>query len=308
VSSLRTDEHSGELVAVSPGRGTRPGAATLSPDAAVRPRPGAPPCPFCEGHEERTPREILALGRAPGAPPDGPGWTVRVVPNLFPAIEADDGAHEVAAHGGAHRLRLAELADGVLGTIAEAWCRRALAHAASGRPAVLAGVNEGRRAGASLEHSHSQLLAMPHAPPRLAAELARAAEGADVLDTPLDGARVVCVDDGLVAYTPWAPRVGHELRVAPAEPEPDAYGDAGRLAAALRLAVAALDATLGPVPLNVIVHSRPAGLTTPFRWHLEVLPRLGAPALVEFGAGITVCSVDPETAAERYRDALARPR
>ena len=86
-------------------------------------RPTRRPCPFCEGHEERTPPEVLALGRAPGAAADGPGWTVRVVPNLFPAIAPEDGAHEVAAHGGEHRLRLAELADGVLEAIAEAWCR-----------------------------------------------------------------------------------------------------------------------------------------------------------------------------------------
>jgi UDPglucose--hexose-1-phosphate uridylyltransferase len=173
---------------------------------------------------------------------------------------------------------------------------------------VIAGVNEGRRAGASLEHSHSQLLALPTPPPRLAAELERAAAGVELLDTPADGERVVHADDELVAFTPWAPRFGHELRLAPCAPEPDAFADPALLARALALAVAALDAALGAVPLTVIVHSRPAGDARPFRWHLEVLPRLGSPALIELGGGISVCPVDPVEAAADYREALTRAR
>ncbi len=74
---------------------------------------------------------------------------------------------------------------------------------------------------------------------------------------------------------------------------------------ALRLAVEAFDAQHGAIPFNVLVHTRPAGVATPFRWHLEVLPRLGVQALLELGAGVMVCHADPEAAAGAYREALA---
>jgi UDPglucose--hexose-1-phosphate uridylyltransferase len=305
MSSLRRDRHSGDLVAISPGRADRPGAARPSPDVLVAPSPDAPTCPFCAGHEHMTPPEVLALGRPPGSAPDTPGWRVRVVPNLYPAVDGDEGAHEVAAHGTAHVLRLAELEPDLLGLIAEAWALRARAHAAAGRPGVVAGVNEGRRAGASLEHSHSQILALPDAPPRLATELALAAGGADVLDTPPDGPRVVTVADGVVLFSPEAPRVGHELRAAPLDEAPDAFAEPPRLTVALRLAVEAFDARHGAIPFNVLLHTRPAGVVTPFRWHLEVLPRLGVQALLELGAGVMVCHAAPEASAAGYRDALA---
>jgi UDPglucose--hexose-1-phosphate uridylyltransferase len=252
-----------------------------------------------------TPPEVLALGRPDGAPPDTPGWRVRVVPNLNPAVDGAEGAHEVAAHGTAHLLRLAELDPDELGLIAEAWALRARAHADAGRPGVVAGVNEGRRAGASLEHSHSQILALPEPPPRLATELALAADGADVLDTSPDGPRAVAVDDGVVLFSPEAPRVGYELRAAPVDVQPDAFAAPTRLAVALRLAVAAFDALHGAIPLNVLLHTRPAGVATPFRWHLEVIPRVGVQALLELGAGVMVCHAAPEGAAEAYREALA---
>jgi UDPglucose--hexose-1-phosphate uridylyltransferase len=306
VSSLRSDPHSGDLVAVSPGRALRPGPTRPAAELLVQPSPDAPPCPFCGGHEQETPPEVLALGRPPGAPRDSPGWRVRVVPNLYPALSGGDGAHEVAVHGPEHRMRLAETEPDVLPLVAQAWSQRAHALAESGLPGVVAGVNEGRRAGSSLEHSHSQLVATAAPPPRLARELDLAAGGADVLDTPLDGPRVVARRAGIVAFTPYAARFGHELRLAPEEPAPDAFADPEALAAALELAVQALDASLGAVPFNLVLHSRPAGVHTPFRWHLEVLPRLGVQAMIELGAGILVCHVDPDASAEAYRSALAR--
>src|SRR5581483_8150799 len=140
MAELRRDAVAGRWVAVAPGRASRPGGATPIGDELAT-------CPFDAGREDRTPPETLRLG-------DGPtGWAVRVVPNLYPALERQ----EVVVHGHEHRRSLAELGDGVLDLVAEAWQRRA--RDAGG--IVFAIVNEGHEAGASLPHSHSQLAWLP---------------------------------------------------------------------------------------------------------------------------------------------------
>jgi hypothetical protein len=149
VTRLRRDPVSGRWVALAETRGARPGGGRPAVDDPLS-------CPFCGGHEDETPPATLRLG-------DGPtGWDVRVVPNLYGAVER----HEVVIHGPRHRHSLAELPDGTLDLVAEAWQRRA--HDAGGT--LLAFVNEGWDAGASLPHSHSQLAWLPEPPPAVTAE------------------------------------------------------------------------------------------------------------------------------------------
>src|SRR5690242_13955626 len=108
MSDLRRDPVAGRWVAIAPARAIRPGA-----DAEVADELAS--CPFDPGREERTPPETLRLG-------DGPtGWDVRVVPNLYPALERQ----EVVVHGHVHRHSLGELGDDTLALVAEAWQRRA---------------------------------------------------------------------------------------------------------------------------------------------------------------------------------------
>ena len=149
LSDLRVDPLSGRLVAVAPGRSQRPGAAwaTLEPEAPDE----RESCPFCEGREERTPPEVFALPA--GREPDTPGWSVRVVPNKFPAFERQ----EVVVHAPEHVRSIADLGAAQLELVAEAWQARAAAARADGFASVFAGINEGRAAGSSLPHSHSQL-------------------------------------------------------------------------------------------------------------------------------------------------------
>src|SRR6478609_8066993 len=124
----------GRWSAIAPARADRPGAAAPASDD-----PGA--CPFCGGHEDRTPPETLRLG-------DGAaGWRVRVVPNLYPALERQ----EVVIHGPDHVHSFGALEDGTIELVAEAWQRRARDAGGICFPIL----NEGREAGASLPHSHS---------------------------------------------------------------------------------------------------------------------------------------------------------
>ena len=261
-------------VAVAPGRARRPGAGRPAWE------PPAPDeldsCPFCEGREDRTPPEVLRL---PDGPADQPGWSVRVVPNLYPAFERQ----EVVIHSPRHVRSLVELTDDEVAHVARAWRAR--------REAVRDGylfafVNDGAAAGASLPHSHSQLVWFSEAPPS-AAE-AGAADDEPLLIETRDGLSLGCQRESWAPYQMLVANTGEE-RVWE------------RLEAALALAVEGLrrlHRALGPCPANIWLHE--AG-----RARLEIVPRIGILAGLELGAGVYVNPVPPEEAAEALR--AARP-
>jgi UDPglucose--hexose-1-phosphate uridylyltransferase len=277
---------------LAPGRSRRPGAqgrTTRIADAAT--------CPFCEGHEEMTPPEVQAFGRPAGAAPDSPGWTVRVVPNKFPAIPGQ----EVVIHGPAHVLSFAELPAGVLDTTAEAWRARRAAHANAAWTAVA--VNEGPAAGASLDHSHSQIVPLPEIPPavQVQAEALSDDECALCWALGVEDARTVRHADGLRTISPAWSRFAYELWIAPdahaAEPGWE------ELAGALADAARRLRAVVGTdLAWNCVVYAAPAGLHR-WHWHAEVWPRLTVPAAAELGAGLWINIVDPDVAAAELRAA-----
>ena len=228
-----------------------------------------------------------------GGPADGPGWTVRVVPNLYPALERQ----EVVVHTPRHVASMAELARDELAAVAEAWRARAHAARAEGFPYVHALVNEGRDAGASRLHSHSQLVWLRSPPPAVAAEASELAGDCAVctfLAGELrDGTRVVASDSNLALLASYAGRLPYELLLAPvAHPQGSAF-DSDLLTGALGLlaqAIGRLHAIEGRTPLNAWLHDGA-------HWHIEVVPRLAVLAGLELGAGIYVNSLPPEDAA-----------
>ncbi|MGZ4281560.1 MAG: galactose-1-phosphate uridylyltransferase [Gaiellaceae bacterium] len=278
---------------MTPARSGRPGAAWAHLEGPTQAELDS--CPFCEGREDRTPPEALALPEG-ARDPDTPGWRVRVVPNKYPAFDG----HEVVVHSPQHVRSLVELDGGQLGLIAEAWRLRAAAAREDGFPHLFAGVNEGSPAGASLHHSHSQLIRLREEPPLQAAEHdggpCRLCEYLAWERT--EGTRVVTKRDGLLLVCPYAGRSPFECLVAPLEHEEDAF-TSGLLAAGLDLAVEALrrlHSAEGPRPANLWLHARG-------HWHLEILPRLTTFAAIELGTGHYVNSLPPETAAETLRAA-----
>lgn len=225
-------------------------------------------CPFCAGREDRTPPETLTLGDP---------WRVRVVPNLYPAFERQ----EVVVHSPEHVRSVAELDGAQLALVAEAWARRR-ADVPHGYLHAL--VNEGREAGSSLPHSHSQLVWLPGAPPETQHAVDR------------ERWSVVLERDGLVLACPYASRMPYECVIAPASPRADAFSD-DLLPAALGLlgeAVRRIHGCAGAAPLNAWLHASDD-------WHLEVLPRLSILAGVELGAGWSINALAPEGAAAALR-------
>jgi UDPglucose--hexose-1-phosphate uridylyltransferase len=302
---------------IAPGRARRPGADRTEREPDVDDE--ATRCPFCEGREGATPPETFALGPA-GRPADAPGWWVRVVPNKFPAFldagsperergglfegRPASGRQEVVIHTPRHRRSLSELSIRELGWIAEAWQARAAAAREQGFHYVQALVNEGRAAGASLAHSHSQLVWLPEDPPLVAQERsAQDGRGVCVLCRLLteerdQRIRVVDERDGLLLLCPFAGRQPYEMLVAPLECEDDAF-TSSYLGAALALVAEGLRrlrVAEGGVAVNAWVHA--VG-----HWHIEVLPRLSTLAGLELGAGYYVNALAPESAAGMLRGA-----
>ncbi|MFO0799333.1 MAG: HIT domain-containing protein [Gemmataceae bacterium] len=311
----RRDPVTGRWAVVAPARALRP----LVPHPAPADPESPADCPFCPGNEHDTPGELFAE-RDPGSIPNGPGWRLRVVPNRYPAVEPDApavGRHEVVIACPEHVTRAADLPRGAYRGLFRAYRERMHAHAADPRLGyTLVFKNVGAAAGASLAHSHSQLVATPFVPSVVAEELARSAEHyartgrcvfCELISTEAGGPRRVCETAGFLAVTAFAPRFAYELWVVPkthaARFEAVADADLGELAGVVRRVIQALDAVLGPVAFNWVLHAAPlrSAELPHYHWHLEILPRTATPAGLEWGGGCFVTTVAPEQAAEHLR-------
>jgi len=300
---ISRDPLSGREVVFAPGRAKRPGNhdTLIGPEA-----PGeAAACPFCEGHEQETPPELFALGAKRDRKPDTPGWKVRVVPNFYPAF----ARQQVVMHAPTHVRSLADLSESQLALVAEAWAEVAERAWAEGFDHLLAVVNEGKAAGASRPHSHSQLVWFDRLPPEVVAEAPQLRRDGCALCSLLAGLDPALelaerkLEQGVVSLSVAATgRAPYELLVAPREHLPDAFGGSELLAAALALAaegVRRLSAVEGPAPFNLWLHN----FQEDGHWHLELVPRLTGFAGVELGAGIYINTVAPHEAAARLRAA-----
>lgn len=307
---LRRDPVTGMGVVVAPGRAHRPHSFPGTDTAS---------CPFCPGNEHMTPPEVARIG--PG-PVDGPGWQVRVFPNLYPVVVADGvgiaGDHEVIVLSPDHHRQVAALDDVEVTAVFRALRERVRAHGAAGRAHVLPFMNQGQASGASVEHPHAQLVSLDHVPPVPAALMRRfATAGEDLLAAQLEIARrdgLVVLDDPRVAvWCPPAPTQAFEFVVA----APDVgsridQADDEHLAAVaigVRKGLAALEHLLGEISTTTVVETAPVGasVTVPdsFRWHVRVYPRLSVQGGFEFGSGYLSNALTAEDAARALRYGVA---
>ncbi|HHV61755.1 MAG TPA: galactose-1-phosphate uridylyltransferase [Firmicutes bacterium] len=337
MSELRKDPTSNSWVVIASERGKRPHDFNIPPVEKK-----ATTCPFCYGNESQTPPEVLALGRETGGANE-PGWKVRVVPNKFPALSPHAAGHNAGhdvepEHGelyvhspgiGAHEVLIESPDhDGTFGT-----------HSQEQMETILKAVilrfmelhrddrlkypqffkNSGRIAGASLEHTHCQLIATPSIPAVVREELNATREFyehegkcvfcAMVEDELARGRRVVAETGHSLIFCPYASRFPYETWIVPKkhiarfEETPDEI--IRDIAHGLRTTFAKLERAFIFLPYNLVLHTAPWGDMngTSFHWHIEILPRLTIIAGFELGTGYYINPTAPELAAPTIRDA-----
>jgi UDPglucose--hexose-1-phosphate uridylyltransferase len=330
---IRIDPLSGHRTIVAGERSRRPGGAPTLPASERAPEPIDPERdPFADGHEDRTPPELYAV--RPGSDvPDSPGWRVRVVPNLYPALAppgADEsgaepdaagelfrslpatGAHEVIVNGPQPVLSLAELPVEQVAAAMDVWRERMRVHEQCACVQLI--VNERRQAGASLPHTHAQLYGLQFVPAAVARERERAAEYATrTMGQSLLGdlvaeevrlrERIVAIDDEAVLMAPWASRLPFQLMLAPRRPVPRFELDGPSGASLLHDGLRRLARHFGASPpLNMWVRTAPHGAEH-FCWRIDVVPRLTHLAGLELSTDLNLNIVAPEQAATLLREA-----
>jgi UDPglucose--hexose-1-phosphate uridylyltransferase len=232
-------------------------------------------------------------------------------PDLFSSRPAL-GAHEVLINSPHHVTAMAELGEDQFAEAIATWRERMRAHGDASYVQLI--VNEGGGAGASLEHSHAQLYALPFVPAAVARERERAGAyserttGSGLLGDVLveevrRQERLVAIDDEAALICPWASRSPFELRIVPRR-EVARFEDDESGAAMIRTAMRALAARFdGPPELNLWVRTAPRGAEH-FGWHVDIAPRLTIKAGFELGTGVDINVYPPEKAAADLREAL----
>ena len=232
-------------------------------------------------------------------------------PDLFSSRPAL-GGHEVIVNSPQHMTAMAELSEEQFGAAVATWRERMRAHAEASYLQLI--VNEGGGAGASLEHSHAQLYALPFVPAAVARERERAGAYAErttgggllsdvLVEEVRRRERLVAIDEEAALICPWASRSPFELRVVPRRETGRFEEDEGG-AAMIRTAMRLLAARFGgPPELNLWVRTAPRGADA-FHWHVDIAPRLAVKAGFELGTGVDINTYPPERAAADLRETL----
>jgi galactose-1-phosphate uridylyltransferase, family 1 len=329
---FRREPVTGRWVIVSTDRAKRPRDFTRT--QVVVQRKGI--CPFCPGNENRTPLEILAFRTQGG--PNEPGWSTRVIPNKFPALRVEGdfdrepeglydrmngiGAHEVIIDCPEHVASLGETSDANIANVFWAFRERLgdLKNDVRLKYTILF-KNHGEAAGASLEHSHSQLIALPIVPKTVQEELDGSRRYFDhhercvfcdiIRQERRDGKRVVHEDEDVIVFAPYASRFPFEMWILPRRhgshlefASAEIYRS---LATTLGRLLRKIDRALECPAYNFVLHNGTMKETDSpsYHWHLEIIPRLTRVAGFEWGTGFYINPTTPEEAAGFLRDTIA---
>jgi UDPglucose--hexose-1-phosphate uridylyltransferase len=356
VPELRTDWLTGRSVLVAENRAARPNEFGQALESTWSGEPGvagaqltpgrqAADCPFCPGQEHRTPPAVYEV-------PDLHGhWQIRVVPNKFPAVMFPSdgtsnaaaqsslalswptasldsmrvatsaiGVHEVVIESPRHVDRMSALSVKELRDVFQAYAARLQYWRADGRLTYgFVFKNQGPRAGASLAHVHSQLVALPGVPPAVHAEIERAERGfVEKQCCPYcrlielersSGERIVQNSDGFIAFCPFASWQPYEVWLLPTGHASSFEDSSPRLFDALAVTlhdlIVRVETVVPEAGYNLLLRTMPwQGCDTAWcHWRIELLPRATSLAGLELGAGVFINPVAPERAAGKLRSA-----
>ncbi|MFT3920908.1 MAG: galactose-1-phosphate uridylyltransferase [Myxococcales bacterium] len=296
-------------------------------------------CPFCIGHEAETPPAIATYA----ANGKKENWLVRVVPNKFPAVQTDAklcptcqplapladrkdapgfGRHEVIVESPRHVASLSELTDAEAAAVFAAYRDRLIQLKAEGSfRYVQIFKNVGPAAGASLEHVHSQLMALPGVPEVVEQELQasgdffREQQRSLLLDMVekerAAGDRIVAETEHFVAFCPYASRFAYEVWIAPRAHRPrfedTETGELNEVSRLTRDLIGRIERAVGHVAYNYFLHTQPFDMPAydHYHWHIEIIPRLNKVAGFEWSTGCFINPYPPESAAAHLRASLS---
>ena len=328
---LRKDPITDRWVIISTERARRPGDFVRE---SVPTTPSGRLCPFCPGNESRTPPEVLAYRS--GSAQNQPGWSLRVVPNKFPVLGIEGeleregeglfdrmqgiGAHEVIVETPDHLLSITDLPEKAIERVLWAFRDRVIDLKNDRRLRyVLLFKNHGEGAGATLEHTHSQLIALPVVPKRVQEEVDGSKRYYEFKERCIfcdlirqetkAAARVVTETDRFIVLEPYAARFPFETWILPKQHrshyETAIAADLDNLAWVLKSTLRKIDKVLERPPYNFLIHTAPLqeAENPYFHWHIEIIPKLTRVAGFEWGTGFYINPTPPEESAQFLRGA-----
>lgn len=292
-------------------------------------------CQFCAGREAQTPPEVDAI-RAGAYAPNASGWQARVVPNKFPALRIEGeldrrgvglydmsngiGAHEVLIETPEHNKNFADYSLEEVINVIKLYQSRSASLARDKRfKYIMIFKNYGQSAGASVEHAHSQIIALPMVPKYVAEELEGAKQYYDfrgrcvfcdmIAQEYQDQRRIITSNDGFVSFCPFVPRFPFESWIFPKDHASDFVTlqetERRELAEILKSVLLRIKVCLSDPSYNFYLHVSPVDYENPqsYHWHIEIVPQLTRVAGFEWGTGFYVVRTAPSVAAEYLRAA-----
>jgi UDPglucose--hexose-1-phosphate uridylyltransferase len=333
---LRKDPVTGRWVIIATERAKRPSQYTKLDEEL---KGGF--CPFCPGNERSTPPEVLSY-RPTSTPKDSEGWWLRVVPNKFPALLVEGnlkrsgqgmydrmtgyGAHEVVVESSSHDQTIADLPEDQIQEIIWAFRDRMVELRKDTRMKyILIFKNWGRDAGASLEHPHAQIIALPIVPKRVQEELLGSSKYYDYKERCVfcdmirqeleDNCRIVAENDSFLSFMPFASRFPFETWILPKE-HTSYFNDIQKnqvsdLSKIMKTTFGLLKTALDDPAYNFVIHTTPfdgTGNTPYYHWHIEIMPKLTRMAGFEWGSGFYINPTPPEQAARYLKEFVGKNR
>jgi len=291
-------------------------------------------CPFCPGREYQTPNEVGAV-RPSHSLANTPGWLVRTVPNKFPVLSCGGflqkegygvydqmtgiGAHEVLIENPDHDKALVDLTKDEMQAVISQYQERFRQLSRDSRfKYIMIFKNFGSSAGATVEHTHSQIIALPMVPKTVLEEL----KGAEyyyqqhgrcvfcdmISQEYQDKERIVMENNSFLAFCPYAPRYAFETWIIPKGHSPDFAERDGaisaHLAQILQDVLIKVKKVLADPSYNYYLHTVPLGQANGahYHWHIEIIPKLTRSVGFEWGTGLHIVPTFPQEAARFLRE------
>lgn len=266
-------------------------------------------CFFCPGNEHMTPKEVSRFGRTPSK------WEVRCFPNRFFALDksfsSGYGVHELVVETPDHSLTFSKIAERDMELMFEMFAERTNEFMKDPKITYVSIFkNEGKEAGASIEHSHSQILTVPYKPDTIAIREAASSRNCMFCQVPKMEKQMVIYEDAQVfAYCPYVSQFAFQAAIVPKRHMKGLKDlnskEVISLTRALRGITGYYDDVLGYAPYNILYYSA-ARDSKDFHFHIDLVPRIATIAGFELGANTFINIMPPEVAAPAIREFVSK--